>query len=294
MEGISIIIPVFNKFETTRRCIEHIREFNRAAAYEIIIVDNGSTDGTSNVIARGEIPRLSLRGSQGEPKQSQDMLGTGSAILVDEIASPSARNDKKSKITCIRNDENFGVAKALNIGARAAKYDVLCFMHNDVFVHEKNWSVKIGDFIVKTPNVGIAGLYGAKTLRRDGSFRGRTIVHAKKEGPSINRPFEKVAVVDGLLMAMKRPVLEKIGGFREEFGVHYYDKDISMRAAGNGFSNYVLNVPFEHTCGTTRNQLKRDDAIRDGAQKRFIEIWKDALPANINTWREKIGRLLQK
>jgi ATP-dependent DNA helicase RecG len=54
-----------------------------------------------NVIARSEIPRLSLRGSQSEPKQSQDRLGTGSAISKRGIASPLARNDKGEEA---RND----------------------------------------------------------------------------------------------------------------------------------------------------------------------------------------------
>src|SRR3990172_60605 len=51
-----------------------------------------------DVIARNEIPRLSLRDSQSEPKQSQDRLGTGSAISKREIASPPARNDNECKV----------------------------------------------------------------------------------------------------------------------------------------------------------------------------------------------------
>jgi len=54
----------------------------------------------AKVIARSEIPRLSLRGSQGEPKQSQERPGTGSAILVDEIASLPARNDSIHIYVC--------------------------------------------------------------------------------------------------------------------------------------------------------------------------------------------------
>lgn len=29
MQGVSIIIPVFNKAEVTAKCINHIREFNK-------------------------------------------------------------------------------------------------------------------------------------------------------------------------------------------------------------------------------------------------------------------------
>ncbi|RJQ49307.1 MAG: glycosyltransferase [Nitrospiraceae bacterium] len=249
MEGVSIIIPVFNKVKTTLECIDFIREHNRNCTYEIIIVDNGSTDGT------------------------RDML---------------------THFTFIRNEKNLGVAKALNIGAGAARYDILCFMHNDVFVYRKDWPAEIYRFISTKEDSGVVGLYGAKTLRRDGSFRGKTIVHAKKGRPAINMPFENVAVVDGLLLSMKKPVYKAIGGFCEDFQVHFYDKDISLRAVEKGYDNYVLNIPFEHRCAATRSQIKDDDAIREAARKRFIEIWKDSLPADVTTVIEKIGYLFQK
>jgi GT2 family glycosyltransferase/glycosyltransferase involved in cell wall biosynthesis len=45
---ISIVIPVFNQFEMTVQCIESIRSSD-SRSYEIIIVDNGSTDDTVNI-----------------------------------------------------------------------------------------------------------------------------------------------------------------------------------------------------------------------------------------------------
>lgn len=259
MEGVSIIIPVFNKLETTIKCIECIAERNSGGLLEIIIVDNGSTDGTEQVCRDGF--KTSLYNEQ---------------------------------TTYIRNPENLGVAKALNIGARAAKYDVLCFMHNDVFVFQENWAMKVGKFIRETPDAGVVGLYGAKTLRKDGTFRGKTIVHAKKARPAINKPLEKVAVVDGLLMAMERAVFDKISGFCEDFNIHFYDKDISMRALQNHFMNYVVNIPFEHLCASTRKQVKDEDKMRSKAQEKFIGIWKDMLPVDVSSLSEKLSCLFKR
>lgn len=246
MEGISIIIPVFNKLDITRKCINYIREFNQQFPLEIVIVDNGSTDKTPEVLS----------------------------------------NEKD--ITYIRNQENLGISKAYNHGTKIAKYDLLCFMHNDVFLFENKWILKIRDFILKTPKVGIVGLYGAKTLRRDGSFMGKTIVHSKKDSPSITKPFETVAVVDGLFMAMHRSTFKKIEGFNEVFPVHYYDKDISLKVLKNKFINYVLNISFEHLCATTRNNIEKDKQIRDKAQKKFIQIWDNFLPVDVTTLWEKV------
>jgi GT2 family glycosyltransferase len=166
-------------------------------------------------------------------------------------------------------------------------------MHNDVVIFEKNWICRLRDFILQTSNAGVVGLYGAKTMRRDGSFKGKTIVHSKKGGASITGPFERVAVVDGLLLAVGKTVFEKIGGFSEDFSIHYYDKDISMRSLKKGFLNYIINIQFEHRCGITRIDIKDENTVRHEAQKKFIEIWSGSLPADASTWREKLTYLLK-
>ena len=260
MEGISIIIPVFNNIETSMRCIDSIWEQNKGCSFEIIIVDNGSTDETPQVFTAG--------------------AGFNPALISEQI-------------TYIRNPENLGVAKALNIGAAAAKYDILCFMHNDVVVYKTRWVSEICNFIFNTPTAGVVGLYGAKTIRKDGSFRGRTVVHAKRGFATMGKPFERVAIVDGLIMSMKNTVFKNVGGFCEDFYIHYYDKDLSLRAIKNNFVNYVLNIPFEHQCAATRRGIKAENEIRDIAQKQFVCIWREYLPVDVSSWRERLTHLFK-
>jgi GT2 family glycosyltransferase len=251
MEGLSIIIPVYNKIETTLKCINSIFELNKSCAFEVIIVDNGSTDDTEKVLTAND------------------------------------------KIIYIRNRENLGMAGGCNTGAGEAGYNILCFMHNDVFVSRKNWTAVINEFINETSNAGVVGLYGAKTIRKDGSFRGKSIVHAKKGNPSITRISEKTAVVDGLLMAIRKSAFKEIRGFSDDFTIHFYDKDLSMRAVKHGYVNYVLNIPFEHYCATTRENIKTEDRVRVEAQKKFIEIWHKQLPVDVTTWQEKISYIFK-
>ena len=47
---VSIIIPVFNKAEYTRKCLESIWRHTPSEQYEIVIVDNASTDGTGKYL----------------------------------------------------------------------------------------------------------------------------------------------------------------------------------------------------------------------------------------------------
>lgn len=42
----SIVIPVLNQLQFTTQCIQHIRHYTDPDSYELIIINNGSTDGT--------------------------------------------------------------------------------------------------------------------------------------------------------------------------------------------------------------------------------------------------------
>ena len=49
--AVSIIIPVFNKVEYTEKCIASLREHTPGELYELIVVDNASSDGTAHYLA---------------------------------------------------------------------------------------------------------------------------------------------------------------------------------------------------------------------------------------------------
>jgi glycosyltransferase involved in cell wall biosynthesis len=46
----SIIIPCWNQLEFTRQCMAALRRYTRPP-WELLVIDNGSTDGTRNYLA---------------------------------------------------------------------------------------------------------------------------------------------------------------------------------------------------------------------------------------------------
>ncbi len=49
---ISIVIPVFNQFQFTRACLASLQEHQGTERFEVIVVDDGSTDATAEAVPR--------------------------------------------------------------------------------------------------------------------------------------------------------------------------------------------------------------------------------------------------
>ena len=89
---ISIIVPTWNRRALLPRCIDSVLS-QSYSDWELIIVDDGSTDGTSTLL---------------EKYTHQD-----------------------KRIRYLQLDGNTGVANARNIGVDAAKFDYVCFLDSD-------------------------------------------------------------------------------------------------------------------------------------------------------------------
>src|ERR1051326_3926500 len=88
----SIIIPCWNQLSFTRHCLQSVFRHTRLA-FELIVVDNGSTDGTGAYLA-----------------------GIADA----------------AKVTVMANTTNLGFPAAINQGLKAARGGYLVLLNNDV------------------------------------------------------------------------------------------------------------------------------------------------------------------
>lgn len=104
LDGVSFIIPTWNKKKMVVDClstlINHLKQETSTTKTEIIIIDNGSIDHTS-----AEIQKI---------KSTKN-------IIIKLISLP----------------QNLGFAKAINLGAKKAKYNYIYLLNNDMFVQSK-------------------------------------------------------------------------------------------------------------------------------------------------------------
>ena len=76
MRKLSIIVPVYNEAETVERVIERLEKLDIGTTKkEIVIVDDGSTDGSVLVITNNQLPRTKF-----ELIRHKKNLGKGAAI----------------------------------------------------------------------------------------------------------------------------------------------------------------------------------------------------------------------
>jgi GT2 family glycosyltransferase len=194
-----------------------------------------------------------------------------------------------------RNAEDVGLIRALNQGAALAGGDVLCFLHNDTEMRDVRWLVRLRAAL-EEPAVGVAGLCGARRLRRDGRYVGHTIVHALEGGPSMRQDAVEVAGVDGVCLTLRRALFDAVGGFDETYGFfHGYDRDLSFAVREAGHRCVVVNSCFVHLGGGTHTgapapvRSAEDLAQRRAALARFAAKWKHRLPADVRGARERIA-----
>lgn len=60
---VYILIPVHNRREVTVHCLKHLQQQGILDQYQVVVIDDGSTDGTADAIARNYSQVRILQGS---------------------------------------------------------------------------------------------------------------------------------------------------------------------------------------------------------------------------------------
>ncbi len=206
---VSIIMPVFNKLDLTRVCIASLHEQPTAESFEIIVVDNGSTDGTTEWL--------------------------------------QAQQEAK-RLKAVISGENLGFAQGCNAGAAVACGKYLLFLNNDMEV-TPNWLDPLVTTLDHDPRVGIVGaklLFPDGTIQHGGvavvevhterlTFGGIHLFY-KHDGdfPGANRP-QQMQVVTGACLLIRPEIFEAVGGFDAEYWNGNEDVDLCLKAGREGW-----------------------------------------------------------
>lgn len=164
---------------------------------------------------------------------------------------------------------NGSIFRAYNYGIDHAKYDLLCFMHDDILFHTPQWAKILADHLAK-PTIGFIGVAGGTLVPRVpaqwsfGKHFGRILQYDKKKGRSIlldstdfkDEHSQAAVAMDGVFLACRKDVAEQLRFDEQTFkGFHCYDIDICLQAHKLGYENRVVNnILLEHF---SRGKLNR-------------------------------------
>ncbi|MCJ8166335.1 glycosyltransferase family protein [Pontibacter sp. E15-1] len=213
------------------------------------------------------------------------------------------------ELIVIDNSNNeYDIFKAYNLGVHQCKGNIICFSHEDVKFHSKNWGQKVHNHF-KDDDVGMIGVVGCTALPKvpapwwnnqminyhlinliqcwgdrqipDGGYRktfceGKTIDYNNPE-PKIN--LHEAVTLDGLWFCIRKDLFSNIS-FDELTcpGFHCYDIDISLQVGQFKKVAVVYDILIEHfSLGT----LSQGWFL---ASLAFNKKWEGSLPKVLNNY----------
>lgn len=251
--GVSILIPTRNQFYLLQRCIESVLEKTAYGNYEVLIIDNGSTDSDACTWLQG----------------------------IDAMDSPQLR--------VLRYPQPFDHSAMINLAARNARGDYLLLLDNDIAILREDWLDALLNH-AQRPEVGIVG---AKLLNPDGTVQhagtvlglhgpaGPAFSGEKLESPGYMHRLQvdqNYSAVSGSCLMVRKAVFDEVGGLESgPLRNAYNDVDLCLKVRQAGYLVvWTPNSLVLHEGGAS--QVREDPATIETKASRRIEA-QDAMYA---------------
>lgn len=213
MPRVSVLIPNWNGLRFLPACLASLQA-QTYKSFEVLVLDNGSTDG-----------------------------------------SPEYLQTEHPWVRLLPLGQNLGFARAMNRGLEATQSEIVVFLNNDTRA-EPQWLAELVAGLDSHPEAGMAT---SKMLLADrphilhstgdtyslAGTPGNRGVWEEDRGQYDDRPW--VFGLQGGAGAIRRRVLEEIGGFEERLGSYCEDVELSFRAQLAGYPcRYVPRARIYH------------------------------------------------
>jgi GT2 family glycosyltransferase len=248
---VSIIVPTRDQLPLLQRCVETVLKITEYQNYEVIVVDNSSTDGDACAYLQN---------------------------IEDRFAAIGGR------IRVLRHPGEFNFSAMNNRAVReTARGEYLCLLNNDAAPLEGGW---LGEMmsLARRPEVGVVG---AKLFYADGRIQHGGVILGIGNGAPADHPYngdpgdafgywgrlqvvQNFSAVTAACMVTRRSLYEKMGGLDEtEFAVAFNDVDYCLRVGAAGY--LVVWTPFARLLhdGSASQRSRVEGKSTEDKQARF-------------------------
>lgn len=216
---VSVVIPSKDNPEVLDKCISSFIRLTRGIKYEIIVVDNGSSNDNKTKIEK----------------------------LVE-----SYNQEDKADVKYLYKPQPFNFSRMCNQGAAQSNGEYLLFLNDDIEIREGKWLIKM----MRVATRRLAGAVGAKlyypdsmTIQHAGIVNLRLgPVHKlqfKDDNPhyymDLNNGVHNCIAVTGACLLVSKAAFNEVGGFAEELEVAFNDVDLCFRLYEAGYYNSICN-----------------------------------------------------
>jgi glycosyltransferase involved in cell wall biosynthesis len=247
---VSVVVPTYNRREMVLRTIATLLRQNFPADdYEIVVVVDGSTDGTAETLER---------------------LGTGGRLRVVE-------------------QENRGLAGARNTGIRASCGELLIFVDDDMecepelvgehlrahTAHSETGGSEVPDEIAALGAIYVSP-ENPRNLAAEYFNRGLGAPYLRQRDHP-GEPWPENAWSFGNT-SVRRTVLERVGSFDERFRMRE-DGELGLRLRAAGVrQRFVGEATAYQWCAKSASELVRDAEAFAEADLLFLRTYPEAMP----------------
>lgn len=251
--SVSVIIVNFNAGALLLEVV--VEALRSTIPVEVIVCDNGSSDGSLHYLRAGLRRQKINSGTQSQPQSGNSSAGLEEVILIE-------------------NDANLGFSTANNIAIAKARGEFILLLNPDCIIRPDTLP-RMLEVMQRFPRVGMAG---CRILNQDGTeqagcrrqlptplsglFRAlnfRSLAGSKgmdlNEQPLPDHPAE-VEAISGSFMLLRRSAIDDVGLMDERYFLHCEDLDYCKRFLEKGWK--ILFVPdvevvhYKGTCSQSR------------------------------------------
>ena len=268
---ISIIIANKDHAVDLKRCIGSIYEKSTYENWEIIVVENNSTEESTWAYYK-ELTGKDVRAEKN--------------VLSE---------DGKVRVVVYEADGTFNYSAVNNFGVSFANGEYILLLNNDTEVITVNWLEELLMY-AQREDVGAVGgklYYPDKTIQHAGVVLGlgahRTAGHSHYKQPKANLGYmgrlcytQNVSAVTGACLMVKKALFDEVGGLEESFAISLNDVDFCLKLRAKGYLNVF--TPFAEcfhyesiSRGLDDQGEKAERYNRESEQ--FRNKWKEVLEA---------------